>query len=160
MMNCPAGKLQAMPYAMADSAMDAPFYLSETHTARAKDQLLPCAGYNGGGRSSQSAAAGAIGNGSTATGDGVLNADLGAAGEGEGEWLPLYCDHPFAKVRLPEEARPAGVARVHLLTANADAEVEESFHKDVMQSITGGTDTPFLSFVPSKDCRYVCLHTY
>lgn len=147
-----------MPYAMANEAVDAPFYLSEMRSAKSKDQLLPCATYNGGGSSSESATGGAVSSGSVTNADGVSDADGEAFAEGEGEWFPMYCDHPSAKVRLPEEARPAGVRRVHLLTASADAEVADSFHKDMMQTITGGAETPFVSFVPSNDCRYV-THT-
>lgn len=81
----------------------------------------------------------------------------GATGAAIGDgWLPIYCDDSEAKVRLPEELMAAGATRVHLLTAKADAEVEESFKK----SITGGADEPFVSFVPSRDCRFVCVgHT-
>lgn len=148
MLNCRSQKLEAMPYAMAEQAVDAPLYLSETRTARSKD-LLPCAAF--GGRF-DSSAAGAGNDGDHGNGEEKLDAE--EQDEREAKGYPLYCDHPTARVWLPRDMAPPGVRRVHLLTASADSTVEESFHKEVMQTITGGADKPFLSFVPSRDCRY------
>lgn len=100
MLTCHARKLQTMPYAMADSAVDSPFLLSEARSSKA-EQPLPCLTVsaedaNGGG-------------GGGDGGDGVTGAS----------W-PLYCDYPPGRVRLAAEVAPEGRRRVHLLTMRAD----------------------------------------
>lgn len=141
MLNCHSKTLQAMPYAAAENAVDPAFYLCDTRTARS-DDLLPCVTFEGRNR--------ICGRIQDVTNDRVE--DIPEEDHGGTIW-PMYCDCPAARVSLPREVTPDAVRRVHLLTSITDATTDIAFHKELMQNISGASDQPFISFVPSRDCR-------